>query len=72
MHICIPLLINGILILLLPLERLDMGIRNPSSSLFNDDDDVYLKKITTRVSQNLILHKNANQPKAEVRESTYK
>jgi hypothetical protein len=23
----------------------------------NDDDDVYFKKITTRVSQNLILHK---------------
>jgi hypothetical protein len=29
-----------------------------------DDDDVYLKKITKRVSQNLILHKNADQPKA--------
>jgi hypothetical protein len=29
-----------------------------------DDDDVYLKKITTRVSQNLLLHKNADQPKA--------
>jgi hypothetical protein len=28
-----------------------------------DDDDVYLKKITTRVSQNLILYKNADQPK---------
>jgi hypothetical protein len=28
-----------------------------------DGDDVYLKKITTRVSQNLILQ-NANQPKA--------
>jgi hypothetical protein len=28
-----------------------------------DDDDVYLKKITTRVSQNLILHKNADQRK---------
>jgi hypothetical protein len=26
-------------------------------------DDVYLKKITTRMSQNLILHKNADQPK---------
>jgi hypothetical protein len=30
----------------------------------DDDDDVYLKKSTTRVSQNLILHKNADQPKA--------
>jgi hypothetical protein len=29
------------------------------------DDDVYLKKVTTRVSQNLILHKNADQPKAQ-------
>jgi hypothetical protein len=35
-------------------------------------DDVYLKKITTRVSQNLILRINADEPKAEVRESTYK
>jgi hypothetical protein len=38
----------------------------------DDDDDVYFKKITTRMSQNLILHKNADQPRAEVRESTYK
>jgi hypothetical protein len=30
----------------------------------DDDDDVYLKMITTTVSQNLILHKNADQPKA--------
>jgi hypothetical protein len=30
----------------------------------NYDDDIYLKMITTRVSQNLILHKNADQPKA--------
>jgi hypothetical protein len=30
----------------------------------SDDDDVYLKKITTRVSQNLILIRNADQPKA--------
>jgi hypothetical protein len=30
----------------------------------HDDDDVYLKKITTRVSQNLILHRDADQPKA--------
>jgi hypothetical protein len=30
----------------------------------DDDDDVHLRKITTRVSQNLILHKNADQPKA--------
>jgi hypothetical protein len=30
----------------------------------DDDDDVYLKKITTRASQNLILHRNADQPKA--------
>jgi hypothetical protein len=29
-----------------------------------DDDDVYVKKNTTRVAQNLILHKNAHQPKA--------
>jgi hypothetical protein len=29
-----------------------------------DDDDLYLKKITTRVSQNQILHKNEDQPKA--------
>jgi hypothetical protein len=29
-----------------------------------DDDNVYFKKITSRVSQNLILHKNADQPKA--------
>jgi hypothetical protein len=29
----------------------------------DNDDDVYLKKITTRVSQNLIIHKNADQPK---------
>jgi hypothetical protein len=30
----------------------------------DDDDDIYFKKITARVSQNLILHKNADQPKA--------
>jgi hypothetical protein len=30
----------------------------------DDDDDVYLKKIITRVSQNLILHKNADLSKA--------
>jgi hypothetical protein len=30
----------------------------------DDDDDVYFKKISTRVSQYLILHKNADQPKA--------
>jgi hypothetical protein len=30
----------------------------------DDDNDVYFKKITTRVSQNLFLHKNADQPKA--------
>ncbi len=35
-----------------------------SEVLNDDDDDVYLKKITTRMSQNLILHKNADQPKA--------
>jgi hypothetical protein len=29
----------------------------------DDDDDVYLKKITTSVPQNLI-HRNADQPKA--------
>jgi hypothetical protein len=39
----------------------------------DDDDDVYLKRdYNEGVSQNLILLKNANQPKAEVRESTYK
>jgi hypothetical protein len=32
----------------------------------DDNDDVYFKKITTRVSQNVILHKNADQPKAYV------
>jgi hypothetical protein len=31
----------------------------------DDDDDVYLKKdYNERVSKNLILHKNADQPKA--------
>jgi hypothetical protein len=30
----------------------------------DDDDDAYLKKIATRVSQNLILHKFADHPKA--------
>jgi hypothetical protein len=29
-----------------------------------DNDDIYLEKITTRVLQNLILHKNADQPNA--------
>jgi hypothetical protein len=29
-----------------------------------DEDDIYLKKITTRVSQNLILPKTVDQPKA--------
>jgi hypothetical protein len=29
-----------------------------------EHDDVYLKNITTRVSQNLIFNKNADQPKA--------
>jgi hypothetical protein len=38
----------------------------------DDDDDVHLKKITTKVSQNLIRHKNADQPKTKERESTYK
>jgi hypothetical protein len=28
------------------------------------DDDVNFKKNTTRVAQNLILHKNADQPRA--------
>jgi hypothetical protein len=43
---------------------------NPPSSPLSlydendDDDDVYFKKITTRVSQNLIQHKNADQSKA--------
>jgi hypothetical protein len=32
------------------------------SSTYNDD--VYLKKVTTRVSQNLIPHKKEDQPKA--------
>jgi hypothetical protein len=31
----------------------------------DNDDDVYLvRKIKTKVSENLILHKNADQPKA--------
>jgi hypothetical protein len=30
----------------------------------HDDDDFHLKKITTKVSQNLVLHKDADQPKA--------
>jgi hypothetical protein len=30
----------------------------------DDNDDVYFKKITMRVSQNPILHKNADSPKA--------
>jgi hypothetical protein len=30
----------------------------------HEDDDVYLKNNTTRMSQNLILQKNADQPKA--------
>jgi hypothetical protein len=29
----------------------------------DDNDDVYLKKITTRVSQNWILYKTTDQPK---------
>jgi hypothetical protein len=33
-------------------------------SLTPNNDDVYLKKITTSVSQNLILHKNSDQSKA--------
>jgi hypothetical protein len=34
--------------------------------LSDDDGDVeiFFEKFTTRVSQNLILHKNADQPKA--------
>jgi hypothetical protein len=28
------------------------------------DDDIYFKRVTTRVSQNLILHINADQSKA--------
>jgi hypothetical protein len=34
-------------------------------AIFIDDDDVYLKKITTSVSQNLILHINRDQPKTQ-------
>jgi hypothetical protein len=37
---------------------------SPLISLLIDDDNVYFKKITTRVSQNLIIHKNAHQPTA--------
>jgi hypothetical protein len=45
---------------------------SPANTADDDDDDVYLKKdYNDRVSQNLILHKNADQPKAEVRKSTY-
>jgi hypothetical protein len=36
--------------------------------MYDDDDDVYFKKITTRKSQNLILHKM----QTSIRESTYK
>jgi hypothetical protein len=42
-----------------PLIPHDRGMVRP-----DDDDDTYLKKITTRVSQNLILHRNADQPNA--------
>jgi hypothetical protein len=41
--------------------RLFLNIVNRS---LDDDDDVYLIQITTRVSQNLILYKNADKPKA--------
>jgi hypothetical protein len=47
-------------------------IRKLDSVALLDDDDVYLKKITTGVSQNLIQHKDTDQPKAQERESTYK
>jgi hypothetical protein len=40
--------------------------------MYLEYDVVYLKKIIKRASQNLILLKNADQPEAEVRESTYK
>jgi hypothetical protein len=40
------------------------------SSCADDDNDICLKKITTRVSQNPILHKNADQPKAEENQHT--
>jgi hypothetical protein len=35
-----------------------------------DDNDVYLKKITTRVTQNVRLHRNVTAK--GIRESTYK
>ncbi len=41
-----------------------MNIRKTYIAGLDDDGDIYYKKITTRVSQNLILHKNADQPKA--------
>jgi hypothetical protein len=48
----------------LPVNHLILTVEVLFADLLYDDDDVYLKKITTRVSQNLILHKNADQPKA--------
>jgi hypothetical protein len=39
------------------------SMRDSSLGSTPNDDDVYFKKNTTRVSQNLILHKNTDQPK---------
>jgi hypothetical protein len=33
-------------------------------SFHDNDDDVYLKEVTKKVSQNTILNKNADQPEA--------
>jgi hypothetical protein len=51
------------------IEYLSSALNNNS---YDNDDDVHIKKITTRVPQNLILQKKADQPKPQVRESTYK
>jgi hypothetical protein len=58
---------NIIIILLVTVMKLQEDV---GAVGLDDDDDVYLKKITTRVLQNLILHKNTDQPKAQVRELT--
>jgi hypothetical protein len=48
---------NIIIILLVTVMKLQEDV---GAVGLDDDDDVYLKKITTRVLQNLILHKNTD------------